>query len=77
MEDKTLIERCLDHDFSMKIHGIEYCRLNMSSTRRIDCDYLSQEKDHNGLFPCILTAYFNTEGVKYSERKKEMSTIRK
>jgi hypothetical protein len=69
-KDKTLLERCLDSDFHMTIHGIDYCRLAFGG-RRVECEYLSPTKDHNMLYPCILTAYFNT-GLNYPKNYMKM-----
>lgn len=46
----SLEERCLTHDFSVNLRGEVYCGL--AYNRRVECGYLAQERDHNGLFPC-------------------------
>jgi hypothetical protein len=51
MTNKTLDERCLElGGFVVELAGNLYCSLAYS--RKIQCDYLSKERDQNYLYTC-------------------------
>jgi len=48
---RTLEDICLEEGgFYTVLRGNIYCSLAWG--RKIDCKYLSEEKDHNGLYTC-------------------------
>ncbi len=49
-KERELEQICYTEDFSSTLRGITYCSLAI--TRKIDCRWLSEEKDHNGLYSC-------------------------
>ena len=56
MKDVSLEERCQDlGGFNIELLGNVYCSLFLS--RKIECSYISKEKDKNDLYYCKNPVY--------------------
>ena len=70
MKDKTLEDRCVEvGGFDIELLGNVYCTLAIN--KKIECYYLSKEKDQNGLYNCVNPLYQslrldNIENKKYN-----------
>ena len=49
---RSLEEICDGKAFVTEFANMTYCKLALNSIKQIDCQYLSKEKDHNGLRIC-------------------------
>jgi hypothetical protein len=49
-KERGLEQICFVEDFSNTLQGITYCSLSI--VRKVECRWLSKEKDHNGLYSC-------------------------
>jgi len=45
----------MEFDFHIELLGNVYCSLSLS--RKVECPYLSDIKDHNGLYSCMNLLY--------------------
>lgn len=56
--EKTLLEETCEKDagFVQYVVGIPYCKLSLSG-RKVQCQHLCTEEDHNGLMKCLNPIY--------------------
>lgn len=54
---RSILDICEEENFSQLLLGNVYCSL--TRTRRIDCEFMSRNKDANGLYPCLNPLYQN------------------